>query len=126
QQLRGWGMRTNGAGDGPTALTRLQTAMDEGDPYTLAVVDLHMPGMTGIELAAGIAADDRLAELPIVLLTEAGRREQGESVRPPSVVATVPKPVREARLRDAVAAAVEQAAVSSGSSARRSRRAAES
>jgi signal transduction histidine kinase/FixJ family two-component response regulator len=124
QRLRVWGMRTNGAGDGPTALTRLQAAADEADPYALAVVDLHMPGMSGVELAAGIAADERLAELPIVLLTSAGQREPGESARPPSVVATVAKPVRDARLYEALRAAVEQAVLNAGSSARRSRRAA--
>ena len=126
QELRGWGVRTNGADDGATALARLERGVDQEDPYAVAVVDADMPGDGGLELVRAIAAAPRLRMLPVVLLTTPGQRDAAVGGAPANVIATVPKPVNGRRLRDAVAMATAQAwpAVSAGLSARRSPRAA--
>jgi signal transduction histidine kinase/CheY-like chemotaxis protein len=126
QELRGWGVRTNGADDGATALARLERGVDQEDPYAVAVVDADMPGDGGLELVRAIAAAPRLRMLPVVLLTTPGQRDAAVGGAPGNVIATVPKPVNGRRLRDAVAMATAQAwpAVSAGLSARRSPRAA--
>src|SRR5579862_394220 len=122
QELRSWGVRTNGADDGATALARLERGVDQEDPYAVAVVDADMPGDGGLELVRAIAAAPRLRMLPVVLLTTPGQRDAAIRGAPGNVIATVPKPVNGRRLRDAVAAATAQAwpAVSAGLSARRS------
>ena len=62
------GCRTLQAADGIQALEILRAqAVD------LAIVDLNMPRMDGIELIRTVRADPRFKELPIILLTTEGR-----------------------------------------------------
>jgi signal transduction histidine kinase/ActR/RegA family two-component response regulator len=124
QQARALGIRSNGAPDGPTALARLRGAVDQSDPYVLVVIDAQMPDMSGLELVDAIEADARLAGLPVVLVTGVAQRDRLLADSRPGVVATLVKPIRDARLEEALVLAAERARVSDGSSGRRSRRAA--
>ena len=51
---------------GKSALAILRTG---GELPTLILLDLKMPGMGGIEVLREIRADNRLAELPVVVVT---------------------------------------------------------
>jgi len=124
EQLLGWGMRSTGVPDGPTALACLQEAVEESDPYAVVIIDAQMPGMNGFELAHAMEALPVLSATPVVLLTTVTQREQAEARRPASAVATLTKPVREAPLRECLASVAEAGAVNAEWSARRSRRAA--
>ena len=55
------------AEDGPSALA----AMAEQRP-DLVLLDIMMPGMSGIDVLAQVRADVRLHDVPVVLLTAAG------------------------------------------------------
>jgi len=55
------------AEDGPAALA----AMAEQRP-DLVLLDIMMPGMSGIDVLAQVRADVRLHDVPVVLLTAAG------------------------------------------------------
>ena len=65
---------------------RVSTAVDGLDAYTalragsfdLLVSDVEMPRMDGLDLTAKVRADKGLAELPVVLVTALGSREQRE------------------------------------------------
>jgi two-component system, chemotaxis family, sensor kinase CheA len=59
--------------DGVDAFTALRT----GD-FALVVSDVDMPRMNGFELTARIRADQRLAELPVILVTALESREDRE------------------------------------------------
>lgn len=59
--------------DGAAALTELKA----GD-YDLLVSDVEMPRMSGFELTAKIRDDERLADLPVVLVTSLDSREDRE------------------------------------------------
>ncbi len=100
KRLKRWGLRARSVGDGPTALARLLDAVGSSEPYELVIVDVHMPGMGGLELAHAIRAEPSLAGLRLVLLTALGEREQIESARPAGATATLGKPVQEQRLFD--------------------------
>jgi CheY-like chemotaxis protein len=52
------------AGDGETAWEMLQA-----EPYTAAIIDIALPGMTGLELIRLIRESDELADLPCVAVT---------------------------------------------------------
>ena len=54
-------------GDGDTAMEELR-----GGPFSLAVLDLHMPGLNGIELTAAIRDVDHAHRLPILVVTGQG------------------------------------------------------
>lgn len=59
------------ADDGLTALPMLQNGN-----FDFLVTDWNMPGMTGIDLLKAIRSDERLAHLPILMVTAEAKREQ--------------------------------------------------
>src|SRR6266576_6883642 len=56
-QLTALGMRCTSAASTEEALQVLCEAIAEEDPYTLAIIDMQMPGMNGTELARAIKSD---------------------------------------------------------------------
>ena len=63
-------------------------------PYDLAILDMHMPGMDGAMLANRIRAAGHV--LPLVLFTSLGRKEATDSL----FAATLAKPLRQSQLFD--------------------------
>jgi CheY-like chemotaxis protein len=52
------------AADGKEALAAVRA-----DPPDLLVLDIMLPGLGGLEVLAAIRADERIAELPVVVIT---------------------------------------------------------
>jgi two-component system chemotaxis response regulator CheY len=71
--LKSLGVKTVHAGDGLEALELLRTR-----DVDLAIVDLNMPRMDGIELIRSLRGIQKLKSLPIILLTTEGREEDRE------------------------------------------------
>ena len=99
-QLGAWGIQVDCVADGPTALARLQAAYHQGSPYTLAILDMQMPGMDGLELARAITADTTLATTKLVLLTSVGQRGESDAAQQAGFAAYLTKPVRQSHLYD--------------------------
>ena len=99
KQLSSWGVRTTGVEGGPQALEELRSA---GEPYDLAVLDMQMPGMDGMELARRIKADPDISATRLVLLTSMGHRGDGEEASRSGLEAYLTKPVRQSELYDAL------------------------
>ncbi|HEV8377185.1 MAG TPA: response regulator [Candidatus Polarisedimenticolia bacterium] len=100
---RSWGMSPDEAESGARALELAQAAAREGRPYDVAVLDMQMPGMNGLELARALKADPRTASLRLVMLTSVGLRGQGEASRAAGVSGYLTKPVRQSQLYDCLA-----------------------
>ena len=98
QQLRAWGLIASGTASSPQALDILRAASARGTPYALAILDMHMPLMTGAELAQAIKADPALSTLPLFLLISVGQREDIEAAHRAGVAAYFSKPLRQADL----------------------------
>jgi len=112
KQLSSWGVRTASAADGEQALELLRSAA--GDPYDLAVLDMQMPGMDGIQLARRIKAEPGISETRLVLLTSMGRRGDGEEASQAGIEAYLTKPTRQSDLYDALVAVMGGAETASG------------
>ncbi|SCK24190.1 Signal transduction histidine kinase [Variovorax sp. HW608] len=99
-QTAKWGMNSRTTA---TPLEALQW-LDAGERFDLAIVDMHMPEMDGVELAQRIRA--RHATLPLVLFSSVGRREtgDGESV----FGAYLSKPIHQSQLFDTLAGLLVQ------------------
>ena len=101
-QLSGWGMREAGVASGVEALGTLRQAAQAGAAYDLAILDWHMPEMDGLELARQIRADPILNSLRLLMLTSSGPSDGGPQAAAAGIDRYLPKPVRQAELRDAL------------------------
>jgi signal transduction histidine kinase/DNA-binding response OmpR family regulator len=88
-QTAKWGMVVQDCAVPQQGLTMLAA-----QAFDLAVIDMHMPGMDGAELARRIRAAGHA--LPLVLFTSLGRREATQAL----FAATLGKPLRQSQLYD--------------------------
>ena len=102
RQLANWHIASDSASSAGDCLARLRAAVDAGQPYTVALLDMELPRTSGLALAATIKSDPQLADLKLLLLsTERGaadplqRREAG-------VAFQLIKPARECDLFDCI------------------------
>jgi PAS domain S-box-containing protein len=70
-QTQGWGMHPHQTGSPAEALEWLR----RGDPFDVAFLDLQMPDMDGVALAAEIRKLREASALPVVILSSLGKRE---------------------------------------------------
>jgi CheY-like chemotaxis protein len=102
-QLLSWGMRNGRAENGQNALEVLKKAAAVRDPYELALLDMMMPGMSGLELARAIKADSAIASVQLILLTSISQDYDTETMHRHGISAHLTKPVRQSRLYDCIA-----------------------
>jgi signal transduction histidine kinase/DNA-binding response OmpR family regulator len=93
-----WGMRADGEPDGRKALQILRAAVARGAPFDLALVDVKMPAMNGIDFARAVKADPALAHTRLVMLTSIAADGEIQQAREAGVSAWLTKPVRRAEL----------------------------
>ncbi|MDP6929041.1 MAG: response regulator, partial [Planctomycetota bacterium] len=98
-RMAGWHMGFDVAEDGEQALTRLREARRRGHHFDVALLDLQMPHMDGIELARAIKADPDLADTSLVMLSSVGSRPAEFSLSELGLEDWLAKPLRENRLK---------------------------
>ena len=99
-QLEAWDVR-DGVASGPgEALTLLRDAVADGDPYSLALLDMQMPVMDGLDLARAIKADPAIDATRLVILTSLGARLDEVTRQAAGIDDWLFKPVRQSRLFD--------------------------
>ena len=101
-QLGGWGMRVTCVESGEQALAEMDRCHAAGDPVRLAILDMHMPVMNGLQLAQAIGMHPHLAEVPKVMLTsaiDAGNAREREAA---GILRCINKPVRQSDFYEVV------------------------
>jgi PAS domain S-box-containing protein len=102
------------ADSGAAALERWQEARDGGAPYDVVLMDMHMPGMDGLEATRRIrsAETERGApRTPIIALTANAFAEDREACLAAGMDAFVVKPLDRERLAAALAEVSGKAAI---------------
>ena len=97
-----WGMHPSEAPDGQGALQSLYRALDEGNPFRIAVIDMQMPGMDGETLGRIIKADIRLSDTRLVMLTSIGIRGDVQRLQSLGFSAYATKPIRPEDLKQVI------------------------
>ena len=90
------------AEDGAAALRALKEAAGQDAPFTIALLDMQMPGMDGAHLGALIREDPRLAETRLVMLTSQGQRGDAKKTRNAGFAAFLSKPIQQSELYNAL------------------------
>jgi two-component system, sensor histidine kinase and response regulator len=96
-QVSAWGMRDSVASSGPAALNLLRKGTAFADPFSMMILDGHMPELNGLQVVELIRADPTLSALKIVLLTSIEPGNFGEAL-PGRVDAFLSKPVKQSQL----------------------------
>jgi len=96
-QTSKWGMTTRDTHSPRVALEWLQN----GETFDLAILDMHMPEMDGMELAKRIR--QRNANILLVLFSSLGRREAGVNAEADLFAAYLTKPIKQSQLFDTLA-----------------------
>jgi two-component system, sensor histidine kinase and response regulator len=100
------GMRCASAEHGLDALLQLRAALEAGDPFEIALVDMKMPVMDGIELATQMRADPQLSGVRLVLVTSLHSQDEVARARAAGISVYLSKPVRRQELFRALAQSV--------------------
>lgn len=88
---------TQEADDGTTALPIL-----EAGGIDFLITDWNMPGMQGIDLLKTVRADDKLATLPVLMVTAETKREQIIEAAQAGVNGYIVKPFTAATLKEKI------------------------
>jgi two-component system sensor histidine kinase/response regulator len=91
------------AADGLAGLEAMRAALVQGRPYHLAVIDMKMPRMNGIELIRAVRADTALCHMRLAMLTSLAAAGETAATRAAGADAYLTKPVRREELLNALA-----------------------
>ncbi|MCT7955780.1 response regulator [Laspinema palackyanum] len=95
KQTQNWGMFPHHAASGSEALALLEVS----NPFDLAILDMQMPEMDGLTLAARIQSQPQWQSLPLVMFTSMGKPESlevdGITVK---FAAFINKPIKQSQL----------------------------
>ncbi len=97
-QLEGWRMRVTCAESGDEALSLMALAARVGTNFELAILDMHMPAMDGLQLARAIKALPALAGTPLMMLTSTFSNADQPARLEAGILRYVNKPIRRADL----------------------------
>jgi two-component system sensor histidine kinase/response regulator len=102
EMVAGWGMTGVGVGDGASALAALGLAHQRQEPFSLALIDAHMPDPDGVAIARSVQANPELAATRVILLTAAG--VPTDRTRELEGVVYLSKPIARSHLLEAIQA----------------------
>jgi signal transduction histidine kinase/DNA-binding response OmpR family regulator/HPt (histidine-containing phosphotransfer) domain-containing protein len=94
QQLQGWGMRVTCAARGTEALATMVQAVADDCAFELAILDMNMPGMDGLQLASAIKARPALAGTRLMMLSSTHVGATQDVRRDLGILRHVNKPIR--------------------------------
>ena len=98
QQTQAAGMQVHAVPDGQRGLQAAIAASVAGRPYQVAILDMKMPQMDGLDLAAAIRREPGIAQLPLIMLTSLHSEGEGAAARGLGIRCYLAKPVRRLEL----------------------------
>jgi len=99
--LEAWGIKVESLDSGRRALQVLRDAGAE-ERFDIAILDMQMPEMDGLELAQHIKADPEIAMTRLIMLSSMGHTRSTPHVER-GIEAVLTKPVRQSNLYDTLA-----------------------
>ena len=105
--LLGWGGECDLVASGFEALKRLKE--QPVGHYSTVIMDMQMPGIDGAETMRTLRQSEGGKELPVILLSGVGTLRSREGLKDLGFSAMLTKPLRRARLYNAILSALNQA-----------------
>jgi len=108
--LSSWQIPNEAAASGEQALEMIKQQADTGAAYDIALIDSVMPGLSGVELAAELKKDPRLAGMRIILITAYDYELEAEDAISKGFDGYLIKPIRQSSLYDCLTGVIERMA----------------
>ncbi|MCK5229073.1 MAG: response regulator, partial [Desulfobulbaceae bacterium] len=103
KQLTSWKCRYNETSSGLQALEELHRAIEDKDPYEIAILDMQMPEINGEILGQKIKQDPEIKNTILILMTSMGKRGDVKRIKELGFAAYLTKPVKQSLLYDCLA-----------------------
>jgi CheY-like chemotaxis protein len=104
--VRRWEMKSTVVDGGSAAIAALENAQRRGNPFQLVLLDVHMPGVDGFEVAAEIQRRPVLANAAVLMLTSRDRAGDVRRCRELGITRYLIKPITQRELLVAVQTAL--------------------
>ncbi len=108
EQLESWGVQSDCAENGLEGLEALKKAQNQNQQYDIVILDYLMPGLNGQEWAQMVHATEALSCPPIIMLSSCDQPISTPELQKIGIASHNVKPVREARLHEAVVSAISR------------------
>jgi two-component system, cell cycle response regulator DivK len=93
------------AGDADEAFAQLETS-----PPSLILMDMQLPGMSGLELTRALKAKPDTSDIPVVALTSCAQADTEQKALAAGCHAYIPKPIDTRTFADTIALCLNDAA----------------
>ncbi len=113
--LNAWNIKHDCVNSGAEALEYIAEASSQNAPYTHVILDYHMPGMDGIELAKRIKAEPSSSDMRLMLFSSVDDFELDGQYEQFGIECAIRKPVRQSELYRRLTAKQESDYVTSNS-----------
>jgi PAS domain S-box-containing protein len=102
-----WGMKVFEAENAADALKLIREKKDT-EPFDIAILDMQMPGMNGLELSRAIKEDPSTSSIKSVLLSSISQREYVKTFSENVIDEFLIKPVRQSQLFESISKILER------------------
>lgn len=106
EQTTAWGFDATTVASGQEAIIVLEDADAANKKFDLVILDYQMPDLTGAEVVEKLRANERLASVPIVMMTSVDQTEDGTSFQSLEIQAHLTKPARSSLLLETLIATI--------------------
>ena len=102
-QTASWSMISESVSSGLAGLEKMRSAVKNGCPFDLVILDMQMPDMDGLEVAQKIKADAVIADVKMIMLTSIGLHgDVSQETQQSGIAAYLTKPVRKSDLHSSL------------------------
>lgn len=112
--LGSWGVQADTVNSGPSALQSMRTARAQERPYSLVLLDAHMPEMDGFAVAREIKMDPSLSGVCLMMLSSADLIGDAARCSELGIKRYLIKPVASGDLQKAILAVISNPVTSDG------------
>jgi len=98
EMLSNWGMQPCAISRGEEALIEIERSLHRGQPYRIALLDVHMPGMDGFTLAEFIKNIPEMRHTTLMMLSSSNRREDAVRCKELGISVHLLKPIKQSEL----------------------------
>ena len=108
EQMQAWRFAGKSVASGEEGIALLRAAPSFDSAFDAVIIDYHMPGMNGVEVAQIIRADSVIGNTPIVMLTSVDQTNIGHDLAGLNVQGHLVKPAKASHLLESLVLALQE------------------